>query len=287
MSNSDGIPVVNLYGPRSQAEERGLETDFLPMPSSMSTFKAPILPEPEETGDIANALAVLDDAANALDTFGHRHSEKAFTLDELQASDLELLNQVLGVGEVSATLSGASPVEIQESVMAGLWRVRYLDSAGKLRRDCLEVAAIPGAVREMAFLYASNQVDTCADNLPTGIVNSPSLLAELDDKVRHHCSGDAPHVINLSLLPLSREDLMVIGERLGVGPVTILSRGYGNCRIGSTACHCVWWIKYYNSEDSLILNTIEVVDVPEVAIAAAEDIADSAHRLREILEIYR
>jgi hydrogenase-1 operon protein HyaF len=49
----------------------------------------------------------------------------------------------------------------------------------------------------------------------------------------------------------------------------------------------VWWVKFYNSEDALILNTIEIVDVPEVARAAAEDLADSAERLKEILEIYQ
>lgn len=287
MSTANEIPVVNLYGPGSQPKEEQGDSEFLSMPTSMSTFQAPILPEPEEAGDIANALAVLNDAAMALDAFETRQSGTLLPLNTLHASDLNLLNQVLGVGEVSATITGAAPVEIQESVMAGLWRVHYLDGAGKLARDCLEVATIPGAIRQLAFQSARNEVDSRSDNLPSGTINSPSLLAELDDKVRQHRRGNTPHVINLSLLPLSREDLIVIGERLGVGPVTILSRGYGNCRIGSTACHSVWWIKYYNSEDALILNTIEVVDVPEVAIAAAEDIADSAHRLQEILEIYQ
>ena len=58
-------------------------------------------------------------------------------------------------------------------------------------------------------------------------------------------------------------------------------------RIGSTAQPNVWWIKYFNSQEALILNTIEVIDVPAVAQAAAEDIADSAERLDEILELYR
>jgi hydrogenase-1 operon protein HyaF len=37
----------------------------------------------------------------------------------------------------------------------------------------------------------------------------------------------------------------------------------------------------------MILNTIEITAVPEVACASPEDIADSAGRLDEILEIYR
>jgi hydrogenase-1 operon protein HyaF len=35
---------------------------------------------------------------------------------------------------------------------------------------------------------------------------------------------------------------------------------------------------------TLILNTLEVVEVPEVAMAAVDDLADSRERLRELLE---
>jgi rubredoxin len=59
----------------------------------------------------------------------------------------------------------------------------------------------------------------------------------------------------------------------------ILSRGYVNCRITSTATRNVWWVQYFNSQETLILNTIEISGVPEVACAAQEDIDDSAQRL--------
>ena len=42
-------------------------------------------------------------------------------------------------------------------------------------------------------------------------------------------------------------------------------------------------MQFYNSDDKLILNTLEVTDVPAAALAAQEDIDDSAARLREIL----
>jgi hydrogenase-1 operon protein HyaF len=35
--------------------------------------------------------------------------------------------------------------------------------------------------------------------------------------------------------------------------------------------------------NTLILNTIEIVDVPEVALAAVEDLADSRERLAELV----
>ena len=74
-------------------------------------------------------------------------------------------------------------------------------------------------------------------------------------------------------------------QTLGVGAVTILSRGYGNCRITSTLLPNVWWVQYFNSMDTLILNTIEISEVPEVALASQEDYEDSIERLGEWLQV--
>ena len=93
--------------------------------------------------------------------------------------------------------------------------------------------------------------------------------------------GSETHVVNLTLLPVTPEDLDYLVVHLGGGPVTILSRGYGNCRISSTALPHTWWVQYFNSMDQLIRNTIEVDDVPVVALAAPEDLEDSIVRLRE------
>ena len=46
----------------------------------------------------------------------------------------------------------------------------------------------------------------------------------------------------------------------------------------------LWRVQYFNSMQTLILNTLEVVEVPEVAMAAADDLADSRERLRELLD---
>ncbi|WP_254786780.1 hydrogenase expression/formation protein [Methylomonas sp. LWB] len=45
-------------------------------------------------------------------------------------------------------------------------------------------------------------------------------------------------------------------------------------------------MRYFNSQDKLILNTQEVSEVPNVVCASAEDIADSHQRLQEILQVY-
>ncbi len=119
------------------------------------------------------------------------------------------------------------------------------------------------------------------------LMNAPAIATELADKLAHIEPASPPHVINLSLLPLTDGDLAYLDSRLGQGAVTILSRGYGNCRISSTAVKNAWRVRYFNSREAVILDTIEIVGVPAVACAAKEDLEDSAQRLGEILEVYR
>ena len=59
--------------------------------------------------------------------------------------------------------------------------------------------------------------------------------------------------------------------------------GYGNCRITNTRMPNCWRVVYYNSQDVVILNTVEVVELPDVAQAAKEDLDDSHERLTEVL----
>ncbi len=49
----------------------------------------------------------------------------------------------------------------------------------------------------------------------------------------------------------------------------------------------MWWVQYFNSMDTLILNTIEVVDMPEVVLAADEDYTDTIERLGEYIAMLR
>ena len=119
------------------------------------------------------------------------------------------------------------------------------------------------------------------------MVNAPPLLVELTDKSTGFDAGAPLHVINLSLLPHTEEDLVWLDTALGEGSVTILSRGYGNCRITATALPHVWRVQFFNSQDTLILDTFEVTTVPEVACAAPEDLVDSANRLEQVLEAIR
>lgn len=277
------IPVV---GEGSQPKEGGDENfNFDKPPGEMYTYDMPVIPEPEEVENLDLAKKMLADLFYAIKGYTAGEPAIPFNISDMDPANVDLVNQVLNEGEVSVIYDGDMSIQIQESVLTGIWRVRHVNEEGSVTSDVVEVGDIPSIVREKTFVGSTPLVPDL-QNLPEGVLNSPPLLVELAEKIEEWKQGDVSHVVNLTLLPLSEEDLNFLGHCLGMGPITILSRGYGNCRVGSTVKKNVWWIKFYNSDDKLILNTIEVVDIPDVALAASEDLIDSAERLKEILDVY-
>lgn len=279
------IPIV--VGPGSQPPEAdGMEVEYN-MPSGMTTYAMPTIPEPEEIEGVDEAIALLSQIQAGMAEYQVSQEAMVFDLGDLDEKNIDLINQMMGSGEVSMQYHGEVDAQIQESVLAGVWRVQYLDANENIQRDVIEVAGIPSLIKMATFSNAASEVDFTKIDIPKDVYNAPSLLTEINDQLPEYRPGGDPHVINLSLLPHTTEDIDILSKALGIGPVVILSRGYGNCRISSTQTFNVWWVQYFNSQETLILNTLEISQVPDVACAAQEDIEDSAHRLSEILEVYR
>ncbi len=275
------IPVVAV-GPGSQPEEEDLL--YMPLPNSMMTFALPVLHEEADPALMAAACDVVEQLREKMEAMPL--GSPAIPVIELQEMDTEvvrLLNQTMGEGEVSISVRGSSAFRIQETVFAGVWRLHEYAADGRLTRDAIMACAIPPIVT----LWAREDVslDCPLPEKTPGIMNALSVLTEVVGKAGTYKAGDAAHVVNLTLLPMSPEDMECLPQTLGVGAVTILSRGYGNCRITSTRLPNVWWVQYFNSMDTLILNTIEVSEVPEVALASQEDYEDSIERLGEWLGV--
>jgi hydrogenase-1 operon protein HyaF len=269
-------------GPGSQIEDE--ELDYLPMPQGMSTYQPPRLPEPDALDGHGAAIAVLDQVLAVLQAAIRGESVASVDLSGLGAADRQIVNQALGEGEVGAQVAdgqGSALVQVQESVFAGVWRVIERLPDGGLQ-DRIEVGAIPEVLKTCARQDGASGHRPAA-RLPEGVMNAPTLLQELHDQRQQWRVGQSAHLVNLSLLPLSPADMACLEEQLGTGRVVILSRGYGNCRISSTRVPNTWRVVYYNSQDAMILNSIEVVDMPEVACAAPEDLVDSEQRLREVM----
>lgn len=288
VQSSESIANAALVGPGSQpADSDGAEMTFMDMPSGMTTFEAPMIPEVEEVEGLEPAIAMTEDMLKALQSYKVGDKACVIELDHLDEKNTLFYNQLLGNGEVSVQCSGNINAKIQESVLAGVWRVQYIDDEENIIRDTMEIADIPGIVSELTFHGAAENLDVSKLEIPEDVYNAAPLLAEISDKLPEFETNGEVHVINLSLLPHTEEDIKYLSDSLGIGPVIILSRGYGNCRISSTTTKNVWWVQYFNSQDTLILNTLEVSQVPDVACASQEDLDDSAIRLDEILEIYR
>lgn len=276
------IPVV-AFGPGSQTEEETLE--YLPMPKDMDTYRAPVLPEPEEIAGRVAAREALCQVLALLDLAADRQPGGQVSLRGLEAEDLALINQVMGEGEASAIVrdEGAGlEVRVQESVFAGVWRLMTVKD-GALIDDVIEVGPIPALLRTVAEEDSESIYKPWRGPLPPNVQNAPMLVEEVRDQIARWRPGQAPHVINLTLLPVTPEDIAFLDHQLGTGRVLLLSRGYGNCRISNTRLPNCWRVVYYNSMDTVILNTVEVVDMPEVAMAAPEDLRDSHERLNDVL----
>ncbi|MDE2371068.1 MAG: hydrogenase expression/formation protein [Burkholderiales bacterium] len=270
------IPVV-AFGPGSQHEEETLE--YLRMPAGMETYRPPQLPDPEVLAGQRGALKVLAQVFNALEAAQHGDTPPPVPLAGLAEGERLLVNQVLGEGDVSALrLAGLGQGEarIQESVYTGVWRV--VDEAG----DRIEVGALPrlllDAARDDGAAAAVPPLET-----PPGVVNASSIVKEVEDVCRRWQAGAPTHVVNLTLLPMTPDDIAWLDHVIGTGRVQILSRGYGNCRITNACRPNTWRVVYYNSTDEVILNTVEITERPDVACAAVEDLEDSAARLAEVM----
>lgn len=276
MSNAMFTPPVG-FGPGSQPDVgEGGQIDYMPLPSGMRTFEGRYV-EVEDADRVRPALDLLGQVADAAEALARGGDPARFSLEGLDAANLKFVAETLGEGEVAIVDAGPVRREGQESVFAGVWSIveRADDGVGRW----IEVAAVPSCVR------AHNAAGEHARPDPwIGVVNAPSILTEIDEKSAAHMPGAEAHVVNLTLLPHTPEDLEFMASYLGAGPISLLSQGYGDCRIDSTLTPHVWRVRFFNSMDVLILDTIEIVDVPAVAQAAPEDLQDSADRLREVLE---
>lgn len=267
------------YGPGSQPEDQEGELEYMPMPQDMRAYSTHI-PEVEFNAALAPAMALMRDVADAAQQAATGGPNRQFDLSHLDQANRALVAETMGQGEVSVRIHSIPAVAAQESVFAGVWVLRGADA------DMIEVGPVPAQSRVCAFDPRKPGLGQDAPRTPS-VVNAPPLLVELVDKSNAFEPGTEPHAINLTLLPHTEADLEWLDAALGQGSVDILSRGYGNCRITATALAHVWRVQFFNSMDTLILDTFEVTDIPEVALAASEDLFDSAERIREVLEAIR
>ncbi|WP_076861887.1 hydrogenase expression/formation protein [Bradyrhizobium mercantei] len=230
-----------------------------------------------------NAITLLSNVAAAVAGLDSAAQTKLFGLQTLSDLERKLIADVLGTGEIAGlvALPDRSVAQIEESVLTGIWRVCIgRDPA----HEYIEVGAIPQIVRRAATDLTST--DLAINAAPEGAMNVLPVLAEIRERALAWRPGIRPHIINFTLLPMNPVDHAFLQQSVGNGPIQLTSRGYGSCRVQATGIRNVWSVQFFNSMDSIILDTLEVGGVPTVALAADEDFEDSAERMQEIIEAY-
>ena len=277
------IPVLAL-GPGAHSEDDAL--DYLPMPKDMGGYQTPILPEPDEIQPNAAVRELMAQVLQQLQRCAQGQPGAQVPMTGLAPEDLGLIDQLLGEGEASALIAAdasGTEVRIQESIFTGVWRV-LLRREQRVLQEWIEVAAVPQGLLQAALDDAQSPCPPWVGSPPPNVQNAPLLVQEVRERVQRWQPGDPVHVINLTLLPVTPADIGFLDHQIGTGRVLLLSRGYGNCRITNTRLPNCWRVVYYNSNDRVILNTVEIIGIPEVALAAAEDMASSHERLLDVLQ---
>ncbi|AND91933.1 hydrogenase-1 operon protein HyaF [Bradyrhizobium diazoefficiens] len=230
-----------------------------------------------------NAVALLSRIADAIAGQKADAPSQLFRLANLNDLESKLIADVLGEGEVAGVvaLPDGSLAQIQESVLAGIWRVRLETDAN---HEYLEIGAVPEIVKRAAADLTS--ADFEIGQVPEGAMNVLPVLAEIRERALAWRPGIRSQIINFTLLPMSPVDMSFLQDTIRNGPIQLVSRGYGTCRVLSTGIRNVWSVQFFNAMDTIILDTLEVGGVPTVALAADEDFEDSAERLKEIIEAY-
>ncbi|OCK53956.1 hydrogenase accessory protein HypB [Bradyrhizobium sp. LMTR 3] len=230
-----------------------------------------------------DAIALLYSVAAAVAGQKSDLPTQLFRIGNLSDLERRLIAEVLGEGDLAGVvaLPGGRVAQIQESVLAGIWRVRIETDAA---HEYVEVGAIPEIVRRAATDLTSS--DLMIGAAPDGAMNVLPVLAEVRERALAWQPGMRSQIINFTLLPMSAVDLAFLQQSVGNGPIQLISRGYGTCRVLATGIRNVWSVQFFNAMDTIILDTLEVGGVPMAALAAEEDFWGSAERLQEIIKAY-
>lgn len=271
----------HLLGPGTQENDDSFSMN--PLPFTCMVNSEPSMAELENCVNSPRVMALLAQVRNQLaQSTSPLDDVLGWDLSALSADDLRFLNTLLGEGEVSVRIQHAdgSMSEIQESIFCGLWRVRRLQE-GRVVEDRLEAGSAP------LPLWQAARADVLPDDslLPPpidGLMNGLSLAHELLSHIRN--PETQPHSINLTQLPLSAADHQFLARLCGQGSIQIRTIGYGESQINATGLRHVWHVRCLDTLKGTLLDSYEICTLPELVLAAPEDLIESAHRLGEVCQ---
>lgn len=287
LGEDDAAPEGVLSPFEGDADGGGEVLKLLGLPSTKSMVGIRDLGSSDEAGPEVHAT--LTKVRDALSEAARSGQAWRLRVDDLSEIDRKVLFDALGQGEVSVVIAGGEmegEAQILETVLPGAWIGRATHEDGELAAEWVEVGDAPRALREVALTRPRADLPVDMLTAPRGAMNVMSVLAEVRERATAWTPGEPNHVMNFTLFPMTPADSAYLAKVVGEAGVRIASGGYGAARIVMTGVRHVWAVQYLNGLGAVILDTLEVGDIPEAALASREDFEDSAGRLTEMLEAY-
>jgi hydrogenase-1 operon protein HyaF len=96
-----------------------------------------------------NAIPILHEVRHALGRLIAAGQETSIDLNAIPfgPGDEERLIDLLGTGEVAATIEALGPTQVQETAIPGVWLLDYRNVEGERLALHLEIAAVPQILR--------------------------------------------------------------------------------------------------------------------------------------------
>jgi hydrogenase-1 operon protein HyaF len=118
-------------------------------------------------------------------------------------------------------------------------------------------------------------------------MNAPSLtgmadavLCEIASLATRHADG-ASAAIELTSMPLTRQDRAEIEARLGRGEVEATIQAAGRSEVWETAYAGVWFVRHFGLDGKVATETIEICAAPLILLSHPDDRRAAAVRLAE------
>jgi hydrogenase-1 operon protein HyaF len=108
-----------------------------------------------------------------------------------------------------------------------------------------------------------------------------AVLTEIATLLERLAGGQLPAAIDLRSLPMSPHDRTELQRVLGEGEVTATVAAAGVSTIRETRISGLWWVEHRDAHGELIAELLEVARIPQILVAASDEIAASARTLRE------
>jgi hydrogenase-1 operon protein HyaF len=119
---------------------------------------------------------------------------------------------------------------------------------------------------------------------PAGLSgNTDAILHEILALLEAFVATGQTGAIDLHGLPLTVADYEVLRTTLGDGEVHAHINVIGKTEVRETLYPGVWWLTYYNMEEDIVADLLEVTSIPEILKAPAEDVREGLVRLGDLL----